>query len=279
MPIRHSRPAIAAGLLLLLGGCALPASQDPRLDTLLTTSRFDDRIAELENTLAAQCAVDAARRDDTGQRLAVLQGDVRAATLQLKALRGDLQQRDSEPAIKVPDCPTSVDPSLENMEVVGRSEWVGFPTLGTYLKARLDTGANTGSLSARDITEFERDGEDWVRFKLALEDDAVVVDSVRDRWIEAEITRRVRIIQASGEESRPVISLLMRLGPIKQNVEFTLNDRTHLTYPVLLGRRFMRDIVVVDVARHYLYDRPEYPGGAPASAAARDEATDNDDDE
>uniref|UniRef100_UPI00100A26DD putative ATP-dependent zinc protease n=1 Tax=Modicisalibacter coralii TaxID=2304602 RepID=UPI00100A26DD len=192
MPIRHSRPAIAAGLLLLLGGCALPASQDPRLDTLLTTSRFDDRIAELENTLAAQCAVDAARTSPcrTARRCPV--SSRRAATLQLKALRGDLQQRDSEPAIKVPDCPTSVDPSLENMEVVGRSEWVGFPTLGTYLKARLDTGANTGSLSARDITEFERDGEDWVRFKLAL-DDAVVVDSVRDRWIEAEITRRVRI--------------------------------------------------------------------------------------
>lgn len=279
MPIRYPRPAIAAGLLLVLGGCALPSSPDPRLDTLLTTSRFDNRIAELENALSAQCVTDSARRDETAQRLGDLQDEVHEATSRLQALRGDIKRLDREPAVEVPDCPASQDPALENKEVVGRSEWVGFPTIGTYLKARLDTGANTGSLSARDITEFERDGEDWVRFKLALDDDAAVVDRVRDQWIEAEVTRRVRIIQASGEESRPVISLLMRLGPIKQNVEFTLNDRTHLTYPALLGRRFMRDIVVVDVARHYLYERPEYPGGEPAAAAAEDEAADNDDEE
>ncbi|MFP3387064.1 RimK/LysX family protein, partial [Tritonibacter sp. SIMBA_163] len=77
---------------------------------------------------------------------------------------------------------------------------------------------------------------------------------VRDEWIEAPIERRVKIVQASGEESRPVISLLMTLGPIRENVEFTLNDRTHLDYPVLLGRRFMLDIATIDVAETYLHE-------------------------
>jgi hypothetical protein len=147
-----------------------------------------------------------------------------------------------------------------NKIVLGRQEWVGFPDIGTYLKARVDSGANTSSLSARDITYFERDGEKWVRFKLALaEDEDGVVERVRDRWIEAPLLRKVRIIQATGTDTRPVVRLLMTLGPIRQEVEFTLNDRTDLTYPVLLGRRFMMDIADIDVSREYIYERPEFP--------------------
>lgn len=118
-----------------------------------------------------------------------------------------------------------------------------------------------------------------MRFKLALNDDDVAVESQRDEWVEAPIVRRVRIVQASGEESRPVISLLMTLGPIRENVEFTLNDRSHLDYPVLLGRRFLMDIAAIDVADTYLHDRPEFPGGEPADQAAEDEAADQDDTE
>lgn len=148
----------------------------------------------------------------------------------------------------------------DNKIVLGRQEWVGFPDIGTYLKARIDSGANTSSLSAREITEFERDGEKWVRFKLALaEDEDDVVARVRDKWIEAPLLRKVRIIQAVGTDTRPVVRLLMTLGPIRQEVEFTLNDRSDLNYPVLLGRRFMMDIADIDVSRKYIYERPEFP--------------------
>lgn len=156
---------------------------------------------------------------------------------------------------------------------------MGLPSIGTYLQARIDSGANTSSLSARDITPFERDGEDWVRFKLALNDDDVVVDHVRDEWIEAPVERRVRIVQASGDDSRPVISLLLTLGPLRENVEFTLNDRSHLEYPILLGRRFLLDIALIDVAETYRFERPEFPGGESADQAAEDEAADSDDSE
>ena len=33
----------------------------------------------------------------------------------------------------------------------------------------MDTGAKTASLSATDIERFQRDGEPWVRFRLAAE--------------------------------------------------------------------------------------------------------------
>ncbi|MCG7598463.1 RimK/LysX family protein [Halomonas sp. McH1-25] len=280
MPIRRELLAVSAGLLLL-GGCALQPQPDEgdRLDELLTTSRFNDRIGELEATLATSCQVQEASRQGQQDRLERVGADVREIGGLVRALRADVETLDNEPGVVMPECPSDDIAALENKTLLGRTEWVGFPNVGTYLKARVDSGANTASLSAREITEFEREGEDWVRFKLALDEDAVAIDAVRDKWIEAEVVRRVRIIQASGEESRPVVSLLMELGPIKQNVEFTLNNRTHLNYPVLLGRRFMMDIALIDVAQAYLHERPEYPGGESAEMAAEDEAGDRVDDD
>ncbi len=276
---RLTRLAVLASLITI-GGCALqPPPQDSRFAPLLTRSQFDTRLSGLEQTLEARCDSQQFERDARTQRLEALDGNFREITGQLQQLQKAMQGLQHESQVVVPECPANLDESLENKEILGRSEWIGLPGVGTYLKARLDTGANTGSISAREITEFERDGEDWVRFKLALDDDAVVIDAARDRWIEAEVVRRVRIIQASGEDSRPVISLMMALGPFKQHVEFTLNDRSHLNYPVLLGRRFLMDIAVVDVAQRYLHPRPEYPGGEPAAQAEADEAIDSDEDE
>lgn len=270
---------LIAGLSLSIAGCATtqPESNDP---PPLSEASFNSRIVELESQLAQQCDSSAELQERQLNQQQVLTADVREVGSLLRYLRQDVQQleaRDDEPVIIREEC--EIDETLTTKTLLGRSEWVGLPSLGTYLKARVDSGANTSSLSASDITRFERDGEDWVRFKLALNDDDVAVESQRDEWVEAPIVRRVRIVQASGEDSRPVISLLLTLGPIRETVEFTLNDRSHLDYPVLLGRRFLMDIAVIDVADTYLYDRPEFPGGEPADEAAEDEAVDEDDTE
>lgn len=270
---------LIAGLSLSIAGCATtqPESNDP---PPLSEASFNSRIIELESQLAQQCDSSAELQERQLNQQQVLTADVREVGSLLRYLRQDVQQleaRDDEPVIIREEC--EIDETLTTKTLLGRSEWVGLPSLGTYLKARVDSGANTSSLSASDITRFERDGEDWVRFKLALNDDDVAVESQRDEWIEAPIVRRVRIVQASGEDSRPVVSLLLTLGPIRETVEFTLNDRSHLDYPVLLGRRFLMDIAVIDVADTYLYDRPEFPGGEPADEAAEDEAVDEDDTE
>ena len=270
---------LMAGLSLLFSGCALqqPESNEP---PPLSEASFNTRILELQDALSQQCGAQTQYQEQQLNRQQALTADVREVGSLLRLLRSDVQAleaRGEEPIIIREEC--EVDNTLESKTIVGRSEWVGLPGIGTYLKARVDSGANTSSLSASDITRFERDGEDWVRFKLALNEDDVVVESLRDEWIEAPVERRVRIVQASGEATRPVISLLMTLGPIRENVQFTLNDRTHLDFPVLLGRRFMMDIAIIDVAQAYLHERPEFPGGEPAEQAAEDEVADQDDTE
>jgi hypothetical protein len=267
---------------LLLSGCALPPGSQAEPDPLLSPDAFEARIARLEQNLSLHCE----RQDDQLVRHDKRQGELMAgiaeAGSQLRHLRGDIErlaQRGEEPVVVMGECNAQASDPLDGKALVGRSEWVGLPDIGTYLKARIDSGANTSSLSATEITRFERDGDDWVRFKLGLTEDDVVVEEVRDGWIEAPVERRVRIIQAAGSESRPVVSLMMTLGPIREAVEFTLNDRTHLNYPVLLGRRFLMDIALIDVAETYRHPRPEFPGGRPADEARQDEHTDRDDED
>ncbi|QNI03020.1 ATP-dependent zinc protease [Halomonas sp. SH5A2] len=271
---------LIVGSALLATGCAVPKPA-PEGPPPLDETAFNLRMDRLQNQLTQQCNETASLQQRQLDQQEVFTADVREVGSLLRLLRDDVQQLDAqnqESIVVREECNVEND-LLENKTLLGRNEWVGLPSIGTYLKAQVDSGANTSSLSAREITPFERDGEDWVRFKLALNEDDVVVESVRDEWIEAPIERRVRIVQASGEESRLVISLLLTLGPLSENVEFTLSDRSHLDYPVLLGRRFLLDISIIDVAETYRFDRPEFPGGEPADQAADDEAADSDDSE
>jgi len=135
--------------------------------------------------------------------------------------------------------------SLEKT-VIGSEELVFLDDLKQQYKARIDTGATTSSLNATDIIEFERDGKKWVRFNFSKAMDNAQV-------IEAKIARTILIRQANNSEPtrRPIIELPVQLGDIKTLTEFTLADRSHMTFPVLLGRTFLKDIVMVDVARTY----------------------------
>ncbi|MDN3616991.1 ATP-dependent zinc protease [Vibrio gallaecicus] len=134
--------------------------------------------------------------------------------------------------------------------ILGEEEWVFVPGLKETLKARIDTGATTSSVSAVDIVPFERDGKDWVKFKIEH-------DGIKTAEISLPVERWVKIKQSSADESqkRAVISTWIQIGDLKEKTEFTLADRTHLTYPLLMGRSFFRDVAVVDVGQKYVQDK------------------------
>ncbi len=142
--------------------------------------------------------------------------------------------------------------TAQGKAILGRVEYAWLPDVNQYLKARIDTGAKSSSLNATNIQRFERNGERWVRFEVAIAEDKTV-------QIEAPLYRHVRIRQASVDEleRRPVVKLPIRLGEIVEETEFSLTDRNEMLYPVLLGRSFLRDIVIVDVARKFT--RPRDP--------------------
>lgn len=134
--------------------------------------------------------------------------------------------------------------------ILGEEEWVFIPGLKETFKARVDTGATTSSISAVDIVPFERDGKDWVKFKIEH-------DGINSEELSLPVERWVNIKQSSadGSQKRAVVQAWIQLGDLKEKTEFTLADRTHLSFPLLLGRSFFRDIAVVDVGQKYVQDK------------------------
>ncbi len=71
------------------------------------------------------------------------------------------------------------------------------------------------------------------------------------------MVRFVRIKQDADEKDdrRPVIHAHLKIGKYAAETDLNLTDRSHLEYPLLLGRKFMKDIAVVDVGQAYLHGK------------------------
>ncbi len=133
---------------------------------------------------------------------------------------------------------------LQGMRIIGEVEPVTIVKAGLTLPARIDTGATTSSLDARDIQRFERDGKKWVRFTL------VDRRSGKKVKVEGRLTRTVEITRhGTDPQYRPVVKLKAILGKTRINREFSLTDRSAFTYPVLIGRNFLQGEFIVDVTR------------------------------
>ena len=141
---------------------------------------------------------------------------------------------------------------LQNKVVVGELEKFYLVSSGLVFDARIDSGAETSSLDARNITRFERDGNNWVRF------DVPVPDSEDFITLESEISRRVRIIQSTADEAerRVVVELQFMIGNHRQQAEFTLTSRKHLSHRVLVGRNILRDVMLIDVGKEFATELP-----------------------
>jgi hypothetical protein len=142
--------------------------------------------------------------------------------------------------------------SQNNKIVVGEVEWVFLHEIGQSFKARVDSGANTSSISAKDIQPFEREGKNWVRFTVEHR------DAKKTKTIEAPIVRSVSIKQASVSnfQHRLVVSLEISLGEkLNKKAQFTLADRSQMVYPILLGREFLQDVTLIDVGKKFLHPK------------------------
>ncbi|MCR3782857.1 ATP-dependent zinc protease, partial [Pseudomonas aeruginosa] len=114
-------------------------------------------------------------------------------------------------------------------------------------KAKLDTGALTSSLDARNIHRYKKDGERWVRFDVVLPTaDSKAPVSVT---FERKVLRLIKVRGAGGSDSRPVVAMDICLGAKLLREQFSLRDRGNMNYPVLLGRRTLEHLGAVDVSR------------------------------
>lgn len=144
-----------------------------------------------------------------------------------------------------PPCP--VADTLDDKMLLGGVEEVRLDPPGMVYQARIDSGAAGTSVHATNIVRFERDGDSWVRFEVDNPDGEPLS-------LERPVVRRVRIRRAELDEveKRIVVMLNLTLGSLKEQVEFSLTDRSEMEYSVLIGRNVLRNNAVVDVSREFI---------------------------
>jgi hypothetical protein len=244
--------------LATIAGCAVQepqaVEQAPQEVVIVDPPADVEVLPEVkEDPVPGACEVLLARLEETQPLLSNLDESLAGQAERIEQAVARLNK--PVPPPKIQECPTVNVGVLGRKEIIGSIEWLYMDPPGHHYRARVDSGAETSSLSANDVVEFERDGDDWVRFTFDHDGTDEPVD------FELPIKRTVLIRQASSEEAdrRVVIELDIRLGDQLQTTEFTLTDRGRMTYPVLLGRAFLMDLYVIDVSRSYTHERYQTP--------------------
>ncbi|NNU15733.1 ATP-dependent zinc protease [Parvularcula sp. ZS-1/3] len=140
-------------------------------------------------------------------------------------------------------------PEKRSLSIIGEVERVHLADAGLSFAARIDTGATSTSIDARNIEEFERDGDPWVRFEVRTNDD----DSAA---LERKVVDRVDIVSAGDtEDERLVVELELCLSDVLRTVEVNLADRKGLNYRLLVGRDLLSDGgFLVNVAQKFSHE-------------------------
>ena len=125
---------------------------------------------------------------------------------------------------------------------IGRREVVNFPMLGLYhITAKVDTGAYTTVLHCHDI----REENGILYFKL--------LDPTHPEYNEQEHQftdyYQKEIKNSFGEiENRFIIKTAIHIGNKRIRSLISLTDRGNMRYPVLIGRKLLKNRFIVDVS-------------------------------
>ena len=123
---------------------------------------------------------------------------------------------------------------------------------GLSFPARIDTGAQSCSLH---VEKFEIKNEDDRRVRNVGETVRFLLKDAagKSEWVEAKIVEAVRVksssLKAGEYNHRYKVRLTLQWKDFKKEVLVTLNNRTDMEFPLLIGRNFLRGDFLVDVAK------------------------------
>lgn len=132
------------------------------------------------------------------------------------------------------------------MQVLGRSDRVHLPELGLKnIHVKIDTGAYTSSLHCSraevingrlEFVLLDEEHPEFTGMKFSV-----------DRFTEREIKNSFGVA-----EKRYVIETTIKIFDVEIMTEFSLSDRDALRFPILLGRKVLRDRFLIDVTKKNL---------------------------
>lgn len=131
------------------------------------------------------------------------------------------------------------------MIIIGRKDKIDLPELGLYnIDAKIDTGAYGSAIHCHHIEVCKKDDKEVLSFRVLdpthpeYENKVFYANQFHDKVVK----------NSSGQsEHRYVIKAETVLFNKKYKTEFSLTDRKEMKYPILIGRKFLRNKFLVNV--------------------------------
>ncbi|WP_297692574.1 RimK/LysX family protein [uncultured Eudoraea sp.] len=136
------------------------------------------------------------------------------------------------------------------MKLIGSEEWCAFEQLNIpAIRARVDSGARTSSIQAKEIKLIKKNGEDWVSF--------TVCPLQKNTKVQVQCSAKVlgrRSIKGSFgiSEDRLIIKTPITIGKDTFDVELSLANRNTMEFRMLLGREAMTNRFIINPAVKHL---------------------------
>ena len=136
------------------------------------------------------------------------------------------------------------------LQIIGTTDCIDFVEADIQnLPCKIDTGAAISAIHANKIRIIEKLGVQYLAFKL--------LDKKHPNFNNKEILTtkfsEKRIKNSFGEaENRYLVKLKIKVFDKIYNTSFTLTNRKLMTYPVLLGKKFLKGKFIVDVSQQNL---------------------------
>ncbi|MEQ8838573.1 MAG: RimK/LysX family protein [Lacipirellulaceae bacterium] len=112
--------------------------------------------------------------------------------------------------------------------------------------ARVDTGATTSSINVDDWKIADK--SQGMKKKLGKKIRFLIKNEQgKSKWLERKITEISVIKTSEREETRYKVPVTLVCNGVKKRVLVSLNDRSHMKYPMLLGRNYLEGDFLVDV--------------------------------
>lgn len=136
---------------------------------------------------------------------------------------------------------------MKKFYVIGRTEKISIPMFEIKdIESKIDTGAYTSSIDCSEIELFN-DGK-TLKFKVLDKDNTHYVDNwyIFEKWSKTDVT------SSNGQkEERYMITVEIEIDGIKIDSDFTLTNRSKMTYPILIGRKTIPRGWYVDVHNQF----------------------------
>ncbi|MBO6572093.1 hypothetical protein GYB29_04985 [bacterium] len=142
-----------------------------------------------------------------------------------------------------------------NKEIIGRLEIVDLPKWDIKeIEAKIDTGAYSSSLHCHNIKEYEKNGAKWVKFNLLDPEHP----SYNERLFSLPVSDIREVKSSNGQtELRVFVKTKIIFFNKEHDIELSLTNRSEMKYPILVGRKFLKNKFLVDVSKKNLSEKEE----------------------